>query len=423
LQLVGLVENFTYAPPNGGLYPLSTPRIKNSLLTPHANNIQPNILPFLFRHCGGSLAAAMAAWRQWWRRQLGGGCSTAAAAEAAAAWQRRQLSGSLVVVAAAAAWQRWLRWQLGGSAAGSAARSWWQRQHYVSTAQRRRWQRQGRQPGGGGGSAAAARRRRAAQRQHWQRVRGGGSAVAERWRQHGNGGGSAAAAAASACWRPRQLGVYAAVSIHILRTVVLDYGELTGLPYMVASRRTRVRDLSCSMILLQDLLRKTLIPPLVPARGALVACLTGLVTLTSTRIYDLHYSTYTHVTGSVSIHILRTVVLDYGELLAYWFTLQRRQHNLQSTKSVGNNGIKNGDNDCNDDDDKNEDDGGGGGSLAAAWWQWRRKRGGGGSVSAAAVATAAAWQRRRQLGRGGSGSLAGVAVAACAICSTVASTH
>ncbi len=90
-----------------------------------------------------------------------------------------------------------------------------------------------------------------------------------------------------------------------------------------------------------------------PARGALVACLTGLVTLTSTRIYDLHYSTYTHVTGSVrvvacltglvtltstriyvlhystytcvpgsvNIHILRTVVLDYGELLAYWFTL------------------------------------------------------------------------------------------------------
>jgi hypothetical protein len=46
------------------------------------------------------------------------------------------------------------------------------------------------------------------------------------------------------------------------------------------------------------------------------------VTLTSTRIYDLHYSTYTRVPGSVSIHILRTVVLDYGELLAYWFILQ-----------------------------------------------------------------------------------------------------
>ncbi len=27
------------------------------------------------------------------------------------------------------------------------------------------------------------------------------------------------------------------------------------------------------------------------------------------------------VVAAVSIHILRTVVLDYGELLAYWFTL------------------------------------------------------------------------------------------------------
>jgi hypothetical protein len=90
---------------------------------------------------------------------------------------------------------------------------------------------------------------------------------------------------------------------------------------MVAPRRPGVRDLSRSTILRQDLLRKTLVPPLVPARGALVACLTGLVTLTSTCIYVLHYSTYTHVPGSVSIHSLRTVVLDYGELLAYWFTL------------------------------------------------------------------------------------------------------
>jgi hypothetical protein len=90
---------------------------------------------------------------------------------------------------------------------------------------------------------------------------------------------------------------------------------------MVAPRRTGVRDLSRSTILWQDLLHKTLVPPLVPARGALVACLTGLVTLTSTRIYDIHYSTFTRVPGSVSIHSLRTVVLNYGELLAYWFTL------------------------------------------------------------------------------------------------------
>ncbi len=92
---------------------------------------------------------------------------------------------------------------------------------------------------------------------------------------------------------------------------------------MVAPHRTRVQNLSRSTILWQDLLRKTLVPPLVPARGALVACLTGLVTLTSTRIYVIHYSTYTRVPGSVRIHSLRTVVLDYGELLAYWFTLQQ----------------------------------------------------------------------------------------------------
>jgi hypothetical protein len=111
---------------------------------------------------------------------------------------------------------------------------------------------------------------------------------------------------------------------------------------MVAPCWTGVQDLSHSTILWQDLLRKTLVPPLVPAQGALVACLTGLVTLTSTHIYDLHYSTYTRVPesvsihtpiydlhystytcvpGSVSIHILCTLVLDYGELLAYWFIL------------------------------------------------------------------------------------------------------
>ncbi len=121
-----------------------------------------------------------------------------------------------------------------------------------------------------------------------------------------------------------QRGKLGSVSIHILRTVVLDYGELLAYWFTLHSCSTRfgVRDLSRSTILWQELLRKTLVPPLVPARGALVACLTGLVTLTSTRIYDLHYSTYTRVPGSVSIHILRTVVLDYGELLAYWFTLQ-----------------------------------------------------------------------------------------------------
>ncbi len=90
---------------------------------------------------------------------------------------------------------------------------------------------------------------------------------------------------------------------------------------MVAPHRTGVRDLSRSTILRQDLLRMTLVPPLVPAQGALVACLTGLVILTSTRIYVIHYSAYTRVLGSVSIHSLRTIALDYGELLAYWLTL------------------------------------------------------------------------------------------------------
>ncbi len=101
---------------------------------------------------------------------------------------------------------------------------------------------------------------------------------------------------------------------------------------MVDPRWTGVQDLSRSTILWQDFLRKTLVPPLVPARGALVACLTGLVTLTSTRICDLHYSTYTHVPGSVRIHILHTVVLDYGELLAYWLFLHGTQ--LQQRRSV-----------------------------------------------------------------------------------------
>jgi hypothetical protein len=49
---------------------------------------------------------------------------------------------------------------------------------------------------------------------------------------------------------------------------------------------------------------------------ALVAYLTGMVTLTSTRIYVLHYSTYTCVPGGISIRNLRTVVLDYREHLA-----------------------------------------------------------------------------------------------------------
>jgi hypothetical protein len=93
---------------------------------------------------------------------------------------------------------------------------------------------------------------------------------------------------------------------------------LTGLSNMVAPFWTGVQDLSCFTILKHDLLFKTLVLRLMPAWGALVTYLTGLETLTSTHIYDLHYSTYMCVQG-VSIHILLTVVLDYGELLTYWF--------------------------------------------------------------------------------------------------------
>ncbi len=115
------------------------------------------------------------------------------------------------------------------------------------------------------------------------------------------------------------------VSIHILRTVVFDYGELLAYWFILHGCSTLDRGLRPVSFhdSWQNLLRKTLVPPLVPARGALVACLTGLVTLTSNRIYDLHYSTHTRVPGSVRIHILRTVVLDYGELLAFWFILKK----------------------------------------------------------------------------------------------------
>ncbi len=69
-----------------------------------------------------------------------------------------------------------------------------------------------------------------------------------------------------------------------------------------------------------------------------MACLTGLVTLTYSHIYDLHYSTHTRVPGSVSIHILRTVVHDYRELLTYWFIL----HNdaVAATAAIATDGHK-----------------------------------------------------------------------------------
>jgi hypothetical protein len=83
---------------------------------------------------------------------------------------------------------------------------------------------------------------------------------------------------------------------------------LTGLSNIVTLRWT---GLSHFTTLWLDLLRKTLVSPLVPSQGALVASLIGLlVTLTSTCICVLHYSTYKCVLGSVIIQNLCTVVLD-----------------------------------------------------------------------------------------------------------------
>ena len=131
------------------------------------------------------------------------------------------------------------------------------------------------------------------------------------------------------------------VSIHNLRTVAPCYEELlalnTGLSYMVAPRRTKVRDLSCSAFLwlgFTTLLCMHEVPTLqyVVAAPLLVlhrrapcgGCLTGfgLPALISTHMHDI-FSTYTHVPGRVSIHNLRTIAPHYGELLALLIYLTR----------------------------------------------------------------------------------------------------
>ncbi len=102
---------------------------------------------------------------------------------------------------------------------------------------------------------------------------------------------------------------------------------LTGLSSIFTPRWTGAQCLSHFTTLWLDLLRKTLVPPLVLSQGALVAPLIGLlVTLTSTHTCVLHYSTYKRVPGSVSIQNLCTVVLDYGEHLAYWFITSNTCH-------------------------------------------------------------------------------------------------
>jgi hypothetical protein len=77
-----------------------------------------------------------------------------------------------------------------------------------------------------------------------------------------------------------------------------------------------------------------------------------------------------------------------GSLASAWH--QRRQHNQQSTKSIGGYGDGNGNDDSNDNDDKNKGNGSSGGSLAAAWRAALWDRGCGGSFTSA--------QRRQRSG-------------------------
>jgi hypothetical protein len=51
---------------------------------------------------------------------------------------------------------------------------------------------------------------------------------------------------------------------------------------------------------------------------------------------------------------------------------QLRQHNQQSTKSIGGYGNRNGNDDSDDNDNKNKGNGGGGGSAAASGQQQQR---------------------------------------------------
>jgi hypothetical protein len=92
----------------------------------------------------------------------------------------------------------------------------------------------------------------------------------------------------------------------------------TGLSYMVAPRRTRVRDLSRSKIY-HSALHKVLYctcSPTCACTGEFLAVVAwqGLgCPFFHPYLYDI-FSTYTCVWGSVSIHNLRTVAPRYGEL-------------------------------------------------------------------------------------------------------------
>jgi len=76
-------------------------------------------------------------------------------------------------------------------------------------------------------------------------------------------------------------------------------------------------------------------PLLVPAWGSSYWWLLDRVwaDLISTHMYDI-FSTYTHVTGRVSIHNLRTVAPRYGELLALLVYLTSRDSRVKSARDA-----------------------------------------------------------------------------------------
>ena len=124
-------------------------------------------------------------------------------------------------------------------------------------------------------------------------------------------------------------GVYLPVTIHNLRTIAPGYGELLALPVYLTwllhvgpGFETCLVPLSCGKIYhsLRGTLQYVAAPLLMPARGSSLRWLLDRVwralTPPTCMIYHRSSLTYTRVTGSVTIHNLRTIASGYGELLA-----------------------------------------------------------------------------------------------------------
>jgi hypothetical protein len=103
---------------------------------------------------------------------------------------------------------------------------------------------------------------------------------------------------------------------------------LTGVSNMVAPCWTGVQDQSCSTILARlttlyvFLYVRSRTPYLSLHGGSCGGCLTGFggpLTSPICMIDHLIFLIIQSVTGSVTIYNIRKVVLDYEELLAYWF--------------------------------------------------------------------------------------------------------